>query len=132
MKTNINSNVIFVFLGFETGVQASKPIVAVEPVILTEQTSHWGENRLADVVKGTVKAAKVVSTKDAATSGGDVEIVSGGVGSPRAQSPVHATNTSQPQAQAIEEKVETSQNCESTTSVVSSTVTLTPPSSPEK
>lgn len=93
--------------------------------MLPEQLSHWGENRLADVVKGTVKP-KFSNAKDATTSSIEIE-------SPRVQSPAHI-QTSQPSSQLSSQLTEDKEVSVSSDlpSIVSSTVTLTPPSSPDK
>lgn len=70
--------------GLDLGAQNSKPVVAVEaPSVPVE--AHWGENRLADVVKGTVKVKNVSSVLKEITvsSAGPAD----GSESPRALSP---------------------------------------------
>lgn len=146
---HITKHVSLVNKGFESGTQTSKPVVAVEtPSAPVEQASHWGENRLADVVKGTAKPKSNSSggggssscTKDMAST------VTTESDSPRPQSP----QTSQPTVASVsvtapplpeQKDAATSSSCDlpSTSSpsavtaiVASSTVTLTPPSSPEK
>lgn len=74
--------------GLDSGAQSSKPVVAVEaPAVPLE--AHWGENRLADVVKGTVKVKNVSSVLKEVTvsSAGPAD----GSESPRALSP-HQTS----------------------------------------
>lgn len=122
------------FSGFEPGTQSVKSVVTIETVnSLPEQSSHWGENRLADVVKGTVKP-KFNNSKDTTTSTTTTTITSSiEVDSPRVQSPAHI-QTSQQSSQlssSMAEEKEVSVNSE-LPSIASSTVTLTPPSSPEK
>lgn len=87
-----------------------------------QSQSHWGENRLADVVKGTAKS-KSISGKE---SGSVVDNES-----PRAASP-HQT------AQAVQlsrhpEVPESKDVAIGNDDVIQpSTITLTPPSSPDK
>lgn len=101
-----------------TAVETVQQSTAVE----TQPTQcHWGENRLADVVKGTAKTKS--SSKD---SGSDQN-------SPRAASPQQSTNqvsNTRPASQAPppQSKDVASGNGE----IQLCTVTLTPPNSPEK
>lgn len=90
----------------------------------TQQTQgHWGENRLADVVKGTAKAKS--SSKD---SGSDQN-------SPRATSPQQnsqinqLTSTRQVSSQMPPQCKDV---CTGNGEIQLCTVTLTPPNSPEK
>ncbi|GLV42787.1 La-related protein 4B [Carabus blaptoides fortunei] len=137
--------------GFESGIQTSKPIVSVETCSApVEQPSHWGENRLADVVKGTAKP-KSNSSSGSSSSTKDMPapVTTESNSSPRAQSPL----TSQPTVASVSvtapplpelKDAATSSGCDLapqplttipsvvTAVVATSTVTLTPPSSPEK
>lgn len=109
--------------GFEAGAMASvsKPTTFTTNAVETIQhnsnadaqmlQTHWGENRLADVVKGTAK------TKGSKDNGS-------GPNSPRAMSPQQNTQGSQTTI--------TKQTSMGNGDLQLCTVTLTPPSSPEK
>ncbi|KAK9886833.1 hypothetical protein WA026_018482 [Henosepilachna vigintioctopunctata] len=110
----------------------AEPTAQSTTVETQPQQGHWGENRLADVVKGTIRV-KSSSSKDANNCGG------GDTDSPRANSPhgsgaanstlTHCTQTiRQPSSTVVTECKEVSENGDSQLS----TVILTPPSSPEK
>lgn len=81
----------------------------------SEPQGLWGENRLADVVKGTARP-KGGAGKDQ------------GEGSPRAASPQPSKAAASRQNSAPEAKEAAAENGE----IQLSSVTLTPPSSPEK
>ncbi|KAJ8967894.1 hypothetical protein NQ314_002585, partial [Rhamnusium bicolor] len=92
--------------------------------IESQPQGHWGENRLADVVKGTVKS-KSGSSKES-SSGGDND-------SPRAISPQNFIQCNQIMRQiSIPGPPEFKDAATESGDIQLSTVTLTPPSSPEK
>ncbi|XP_017774776.1 PREDICTED: uncharacterized protein LOC108561383 isoform X3 [Nicrophorus vespilloides] len=115
---------------------------SAEPPLTQQNLSHWGENRLADVVKGTAKG----KGKDSGS----------GSNSPRAASPQQASQQLQQQQQHHPyhhqqqqhqhqgTSTNNSRHASTTTTTLAdcskndavdiqlSTVTLTPPSSPEK
>lgn len=94
----------------------------------TQSQNHWGENRLADVVKGTVKSKS--------NNNSNREIVHDHNESPRATSPQHFVGGKQ-QVVSVQQDFATESSKDtaamgSSEKVHTSTVTLTPPSSPEK
>lgn len=103
---------------------------SVEPpqsqvVVESQPQGHWGENRLADVVKGTAKSKGSGSSKES-SSGGDND-------SPRAISPQHFLQCNQTIRQtSIPGPPECKDVATESGDIQLSTVTLTPPSSPEK
>uniref|UniRef100_V5GQ78 La-related protein n=2 Tax=Anoplophora glabripennis TaxID=217634 RepID=V5GQ78_ANOGL len=121
--------------GLDAGTQPpSKQLLVanstVEPpqsqvAIESQPQGHWGENRLADVVKGTAKSKGNGSSKES-SSGGDND-------SPRAISPQHFPQCNQTMRQT---SITGPPECKDATTesgdMQLSTVTLTPPSSPEK
>ncbi|KAJ8977888.1 hypothetical protein NQ317_010083 [Molorchus minor] len=91
----------------------------------TQPQGHWGENRLADVVKGTAKSKGSNSSKES-SSGGDND-------SPRAISPQHFPQCNQIIRQtSVPGPPECRDAATESGDIQLSTVTLTPPSSPEK
>ncbi|CAG9855931.1 unnamed protein product [Phyllotreta striolata] len=99
---------------------------------LGPQTGHWGENRLADVVKGTAKFKSSNSTagcssKESSTGGGD--------DTPRAVSPQHQASSQATKQNSVSTSTGHPDCKDASTEsgdIQLSTVTLTPPSSPEK
>lgn len=89
------------------------------------QSGHWGENRLADVVKGTAKFKGSTSSKES-SNGGDND-------SPRAISPQHFSMYNQTLRQnSLPGPPECKDASTESGDMQLCTVTLTPPSSPEK
>lgn len=90
------------------------------------QNNHWGENRLADVVKGTAKSKN--NNNNNRETGHDNE-------SPRAASPQQAINfhgIKQQTPIVQQDFTESKDAAVGSEDVHTSTVTLTPPNSPEK
>ncbi|XP_072397103.1 uncharacterized protein Larp4B isoform X3 [Diabrotica undecimpunctata] len=107
---------------------SSQSLIETQPV---PQQGHWGENRLADVVKGTAKfkgSSVGGSSKESSSGGGD--------DSPRAVSPQHFPLCNQTTRQNSVSTSTGPLDCKDVSSesgdIQLSTVTLTPPSSPEK
>ncbi|XP_050514628.1 la-related protein 4 isoform X2 [Diabrotica virgifera virgifera] len=107
---------------------SSQSLIETQPV---PQQGHWGENRLADVVKGTAKfkgSSVGGSSKESSSGGGD--------DSPRAVSPQHFPSCNQTTRQNSVSTSTGPLDCKDVSSesgdIQLSTVTLTPPSSPEK
>lgn len=84
-----------------------------------QSQSHWGENRLADVVKGTAKSKSVGGKEPGSVMDNE---------SPRAASPHQAVQLSR-HPEVPESKDVAIGNDEV---IQPSTITLTPPSSPDK
>lgn len=89
------------------------------------QQGHWGENRLADVVKGTAKLKGSGSSKES-SSGADND-------SPRAISPQNFSLCNQINRQnSLAGPSDCKDSSTESRDIQYCTVTLTPPSSPEK
>lgn len=98
------------------------------------QNNHWGENRLADVVKGTAKSKNNINNNNNNNSretGHDIE-------SPRAtspqQAPINSFHGAKQQTPVVQQEFSTESKDAAVGSedVRTGNVTLTPPSSPEK
>lgn len=92
----------------------------------TQNQNHWGENRLADVVKGTAKSKN--NNNNNKETGHDND-------SPRATSPQQATHFhgGKQQTPVVQQDfIESKDAATGSEDVHTSTVTLTPPNSPEK
>lgn len=88
-----------------------------------QQQGHWGENRLSDVVKGT---AKLKGSSKESSNGGDND-------SPRAISPPNLSMCNQTSRQnSLAGQPESKDASTESGDIQYCTVTLTPPSSPEK
>ncbi|XP_065160703.1 la-related protein 4 isoform X2 [Atheta coriaria] len=99
-------------------------IVSAEPAHAAQ--GHWGENRLADVVKGTARS-----------KGRDCALSNSGSNSPRAMSPLHTQSQTIVQhstrpGRRSQSSPDCSKDANNASDIQLSTVTLTPPSSPEK
>ncbi|CAH1155731.1 unnamed protein product [Phaedon cochleariae] len=90
------------------------------------QPNLWGENRLADVVKGTAKA------KSGAGGGGKESNDGADNDSPRAASPIGCQATTRVSVEPQQDVAEYRDASTDSTDIGLSSVTLTPPSSPEK
>lgn len=121
------------FPGLDTPTQSTKQSQTVNtaaeispvPHADSSQQGHWGENRLADVVKGTAKLKGSGSSKES-SSGGDND-------SPRAVSPQHFSAYNQTSRQnSLAGPPECKDASTESSDIQYCTVTLTPPSSPEK
>lgn len=91
----------------------------------TPQQGHWGENRLADVVKGTAKLKGSGSSKESSSAGDN--------DSPRDISPQNYSLCNQASRQnSLAGPPECKDASTESGDIPYCTVTLTPPSSPEK
>lgn len=125
--------------GLETADAAKLHDASTEPQTVESTQSHW-ENRLSDVVKGTAKLKSTKDNKDPPVGGGQYHQQQTS-NSSRSASPgssaggnsdITSPGTSSTQGNSTTSNSNSSTSNNDSTDIALSTITLTPPSSPDK